>query len=603
MAQALLGGRGGTDLAPAPPATVGTRDRHGLAGLLAASALALLALAPLLGRGYVLTYDMVFVPRMQLTRGLLGLGSSVARAVPSDLLVALGSRVLPADVLQKLVLLGIFVAGGWGAARLAPATTAAGGAAAAALYVWNAGVYERLLMGHWALLVSYAALPWVVSAAISFRQGGPVRGLVAGLAVAALGSPPGGVIATATALLVVAWPPRPAHPNPRRLRAAAVVLAAGLLLNAPWWVPSMLRPGGVPVRPEGAAAFASRPDGPLGTLGSLLSLGGIWNARVVPPGHGSWLWWPGFAVVLVIAALGWRAILRRWPRGAALGLLAAAAVGLVVAAAYAVPGLRELVGLTVAHLPGGGLVRDAQKFVAPLALVEAVGFGVGVERLLAATGDRRLRAALAAVLVAAPLLLLPALAWGAAGRLAAVAYPRDFQRARAVMAADPAAGDVLVLPWHLYLPFPWNGGRVVLDPAQRFFTRHAVTNDDLELAGVTVPGEEPASARLAPLVNGTAPLGPALAAEGIRYVLVLKVADWDRYAPRLAGLDTALDGPELSLRRVPGPVPAGPAAPASRGAPAAPVLLADALALATLGWAVCSPTGILRAIRRREPLR
>jgi hypothetical protein len=567
------------------------RDRHGLAGLLAASALALLALAPLLGRGYVLAYDMVFVPRMQLSRELLGLGSSVARAVPSDLLVALGSRVLPADVLQKLVLLGIFVAGGWGAARLAPATTAAGGAAAAALYVWNAGVYERLLMGHWALLVSYAALPWVVSAAITYRRGGRASGLVAGLAVAAFGSPPGGVIAAATALLVVAWPaadardpgdpPRPARPP---LRAAMAVLAAGLLLNAPWWVPSMLRPGGVPVRPEGAAAFASRPDGPLGTLGSLLGLGGIWNARVVPPGHGSWLWWPGFAVVLAIAALGWRAILQRWPRGAALGLLAAAAAGLVVAAAYAVPGLRELVDLTVTHLPGGGLVRDAQKFVAPLALVEAVGFGVGVERLLAATGDRRPRAAFAALLVAAPPLLLPALAWGAAGRLAAVGYPRDWQRARAVMAADPAAGDVLVLPWHLYLPFPWNGGRVVLDPAQRFFTRHAITNDDLELAGATVPGEEPASNRLASLVNGTAPLGPGLAAEGIRYVLVLKVADWERFAPRLAGLATAVDGPELSLHRVP-----GPAAPATRGAPAAPVLLADALALATLAWALGGP--------------
>jgi hypothetical protein len=543
----------------------------------------------------VLVYDMVFVPRMQLTRELLGLGSSVARAVPSDLLVALGSRVLPADVLQKLMLLGIFVAGGWGAARLAPATTAAGGAAAAALYVWNAGVYERLLMGHWALLASYAALPWVVSAAIAFRQSGRVRGLVGGLAVAAFGSPPGGVIAAATALLVVAWPagargpgdpPRPARPP---LRAAAVVLVAGLLLNAPWWVPSMLRPGGVPVRPEGAAAFASRPDGPLGTLGSLLGLGGIWNARVVPPGHGSWLWWPGFVVVLAIAALGWRAILRRWPRGAALGLLAAAAAGLAVAAAYAVPGPRELVDLTVAHLPGGGLVRDAQKFVAPLALVEAVGFGVGVERLLAATGERRLRAALAAVLVAAPLLLLPALAWGAAGRLAAVGYPSDWGRARAVMAADPAAGHVLVLPWHLYLPFPWNGGRVVLDPAQRFFPRHAVTNDDLELAGATVPGEELASARLTPLVNGTAPLGPGLAAEGIRYVLVLKVADWDRYAPRLAGLATAVDGPELSLYRVPGAAPAGPAAPAAQGVPAAPVLLADALALATLAWALGGP--------------
>ncbi len=567
-------------------------DRHGLGGLLAAAALATLALAPLLARGYVLVYDMVFVPRTQLTGELLGLGTSVARAVPSDLLVALGSRALPADVLQKLLLLAIFVAGGWGAARLAPATTAVGGAAAAALYVWNAHVYERLLMGHWALLVSYAALPWVVSAAIAYREGTRgVRGLVVGLAVAACGSPPGGVIAAVTALAVVAWPASRlgarARSAPRRppLRLAAAVLGAGLLLNAPWWVPSVLRPGGVPVRPAGAAAFASRPDGPLGTVGSLLGLGGIWNARVVPPGHGSWLWWPGFAVVLAIAVLGWRVVLRRWPRGAALGLLAAAVAGLVLAAAYAVPGLRALVDLTVQHLPGGGLVRDAQKFVAPLALVEAVGFGVGAERLLAATRGRRTRAALAAILVAAPVLLLPALAWGAAGRLAAVDYPPEWAEARAVMSADPVPGAVLVLPWHLYLALPWNGGRVVLDPAQRWFTRRAVGNDDLELAGATVPGEDPEGARLAPLVTGPAPLAPSLGAAGIRYVLVLKLADWERFTPRLAGLATALDGPGLSLYRVPA-VQAGAATAPAAGAPVAPVLLADALALATLAWAL-----------------
>ena len=57
-------------------------------------------LGPLLHRGYVLTYDMVFVPRQELTRGLLGLDTAVPRAVPADLLVALASRLVPADLVQ-----------------------------------------------------------------------------------------------------------------------------------------------------------------------------------------------------------------------------------------------------------------------------------------------------------------------------------------------------------------------------------------------------------------------------------------------------------------------------------------------------------------------
>jgi hypothetical protein len=346
-----------------------------------------------------------------------------------------------------------------------------------------------------------------------------------------------------------------------------------LAVNAPWLVPSVLRPGGVPVRAEGAAAFASRPDGPLGTVGSLVGLGGIWNAFAVPPGVGSWPWLGGLAVVLAVAVAGLPALWRRLPAGAAGGLLLAAGLGLVLAAAYALPGLRSLVDLVVVHVPGGGLVRDAQKFVAPLALVEAVAFGLGVERLVPALPPRWGRAA-AAGLVAAPVLLLPPLAWGAAGRLAAVPYPDGFARARAVMAVDPVPGAVLVLPWHLYLGFPWNGDRVVLDPAQRWFTRRAVGNDDLELAGTTVPGEDPYGVRLGPVVAGTGPLVPALPGEGIRYVLVLKAADWATWGPRLAGLDPVLDRPALALYRVPArPAEVRPPAP-----PAPPVLLADLLA-------------------------
>jgi hypothetical protein len=565
----------------------------------------------------VLTYDMVFVPRLELTGDLLGLGTAVPRAVPADLLVALASRPVPADLVQKLLLAGVFVGAAAGAARLVPSERTAPRAAAAALYAWNPFVYERLVMGHWSLLVSYAALPWVTAAAVATRggQAGAPRRLVAALAVAALGSPAGGVIAAAVALCVVAAPPWPARrtapasaagapaggaaaapggvaveraaPVAWVARRVGMVVGAALVVNAPWLVPSLLRPGGVPVRPAGAAAFAARPDGPLGTVGSLVGLGGIWNARAVPPGLGSWPWLAGFAVVLAVAAAGLAPLLRRWDRGAAVGLLVAAGLGLLVAAAYAVPGLRDLVDLAVAHLPGGGLVRDAQKFVAPLAVVEAVAFGLGVERLLAAPWGRteaqagRMRRAVAAGLVAAPVLLLPALAWGAAGRLAAVDYPPAFAASRAAMAADPAPGAVLVLPWHLYMAHPWNGDRVVLNPAQRWFTRRAVGNDDLELVGMTVPGEDPWSARLGPLVRSSAPLGPALPAAGVRYVLLFRSADWPVYQPRLTGLEPVVDRPELALYRV----PERPAEVRLPTPPAVPVLAADLLAAAVVLWA------------------
>ncbi len=86
---------------------------------LVSSALALLALGPVLALGYTLTYDMVFVPRLDLGRDDVGLGDGLPRAVPVDAVVAAVTQVVPGQVLQKAVLLATLVLAGAGAGRLA----------------------------------------------------------------------------------------------------------------------------------------------------------------------------------------------------------------------------------------------------------------------------------------------------------------------------------------------------------------------------------------------------------------------------------------------------------------------------------------------------
>ena len=127
---------------------------------------------------------------------------------------------------------------------------------------------------------------------------------------------------------------------------------------------------------------------------------------------------------------------------------------------------------------------------------------------------------------------------------------------------------------------------MVLDPAQRWFTRRAVGNDDLELVGLTVPGEDPYGNRLGPLVRGSATLAPALPGAGIRYVLVFKEGDWTVWPARLDGLVPTLDRPELALYRV----PAQPAEVRFTTPPVAPVVAADLLVLALLVWACAGPS-------------
>ncbi len=175
--------------------------------------LVLLLAAPLLRPGYLLLRDAVSTPRSYVSANALGL-TSAPRATPQDFAVALASHLVDGGVVVKaLLLLGLWLAG-WGAARLVatalPAAGAAGQFVAITLAIWNPYVAERLLQGHWSLLVGYGCLPWVATAMLTMRTtvGAGWFGLF-GLAfwVALAGLTPSGLLLAATvAVVCVAMP-------------------------------------------------------------------------------------------------------------------------------------------------------------------------------------------------------------------------------------------------------------------------------------------------------------------------------------------------------------------------------------------------------------
>ncbi len=533
-------------------------------GLLAGGVLSLALLAPLLGPGLVLVRDMVFVPRLPLTAELLGL-DGVPRAVPSDLLVALGSRVLPGGWLQDVVLLATVVGGAWGAARLAPTAGAAGALTAATAYGWSAYLHERLLLGQWALLVGWAVLPWAAWAALDWRRGGSWHRPVLCLAVAACGGASAGLLVAL--VVVVCGKPLPA-------------IGATAVLALPWVVPALLADGLAAGDPAGVAAFASRSDTPFGLLVSLLTGGGVWAPAAVPPGRAAGS--VAALLVLLLAAVGLRRLRTR------LGdrLLVAAATGLLLALLGSLPLLSDALRWAVEHVPATGLLRDGQKWVAPVVLLVAAAAATGVE----AVQERlpgRVRAAAGLLAVLAPLAALPGGAWGESGRLQTSRLPTDWT----TVTARATQGPVLVLPWTLYRAFPWTGDRTVLDPAPRLLVPRAVVDDDLPLSTGEVQGEDPLAARLDAAASSGEPLEPALRKEGVAMVLVERTtrgAERDTQERQVAGLDLVVETRELALYAVRGPS-REPERP-----PVVPVLLGDAAAVGLAGAAGAT------ALRRRQ---
>ena len=547
-------------------------------GLAVGLVLGLLALGPGLRRGFLLSYDMVIVPREPFTAAMAGLTGGPPRAVPSDAVVAVASRVLPADVVQKLILLAVFMLACSGVTALLAREPWFARVAAAVFYAWNPFVAERLIIGQWALLLGYAGLPWALRAVTAHRVAS-WRG-AGRLGLALLPAAVGGFAAmTVSALVVVPAAVLSRSSAGRRLAAAASALAVLTTLSLPWLIPSLLRT--MYADPAGAAAFAARADTPFGTFGSLVMLGGMWNAQTVPAGYGGWsvLW---LALVLAAAAAYIVFALRppggatprtpRWPKGLVTssrglgrrwpGLGFAAVAGLAIAAAGATaPGQAVLRGVT-GLWPGFAILRDGQQFVAPMALAVALGAGLLVTwvarpRQAAAesrSGADRIRAdraglAIAVAVTLAPALLLPGLAWGAAGRLRPVWYPAAYPGVARMIDGSRARGDVLLLPWAAYRRPAWNGDRALLDPWPRLLSREVIWNDGAQIGRTALQPDDPAARRLNRVITGAGPLTGALTKAGVRFVIV---DSGGSLAARLPGCTVIAARPGLVVYPVPG---------------------------------------------------
>ncbi|GAA2622900.1 hypothetical protein SMC26_01395 [Actinomadura fulvescens] len=562
------------------------RARHGVAAF-TGLVLGLLAIGPGLAPGFVLSFDMVFVPDPVFSRMTFGLTGTVPRHVPSDAFVTALATVLPADAVQKLVLLAIFVMACTAAASLVPSERLAPRLAAGVLYAWNPFVAERLLLGHWAFLLGYAALPWVVGAAARSAEPGGGARLVRALIPAAIGGFAAMAISALTALAVAAV-------GGERGRALARTAAALVVLSLPWLVTGWLRPAGMPGDGVGVEAFAARADTPFGALGSLFLLGGAWNRETVPAGYGAPITAAAWLLVVVAAVLAYG----RWCRSAwARGVALAAGAGFVLASLGAVvPGLlRWAIGLW----PGFAVLRDGQQYVAPLAVLVAVGLGVLVERAVTGRWADTSGAVLAIFAILAPVVLLPTLAWGAAGRLKAVDYPAEWAAARTLVEADSVPGDVLVLPWATYRSYGWNGGRTSLDALPRYLGRRVIISDAVMIGSLTVRAEDPRARRLDEAVRAGGPLTERLRAAGIRYVaLDAETSAANPARQRLAGATPVLDRPDLVLYRIEAPVKAE-----DGGAPVWSAVLAWTIVIGVILWSFFVPASRLTPCFLRRPRR
>lgn len=485
-------------------------------------ALTLAITAPLLAPGYLLLRDAVSTPRAYLTDAALGLTEAAPRALPQDFLVAVASHVVDGGIVVKLLLIAGLWLAGWGAATLAevavPDAGLPGQFVAATLAVWNPYVAERLLQGHWSLLVGYGCLPWVAAAVLRLRTGGLERSdpgrawatdggwwpVLFWTSLAGL-TPTGLMLAATVALACCAAP----GAGRSRVRCAAASLGAAVVGALPWLVAPLMAGSLSSTQAAGVQEFAARAEPGLGTLLSLAGLGGIWNGQAVPDSRTTLFAVVATAVLLGVVALGLPTAARH---RASRPLVVLAAVAVLAPALMATgPGLAAVEAIARA-VPGLGVLRDAQKWVA-LALP---GYAVSGAAAVLALQRRVPRGVAAAVCCLAVVVVLPDLAWGVGGKVTSVRYPAGWTTAAAIVNADPR--PVAVLPPDSMRHFRWAGDAPVLDPLPRWVSADVLTTGDLNIGGRTVPGEGERARKVQDMVLAGAGV-EELAAAGVGWVV------------------------------------------------------------------------------------
>lgn len=493
--------------------------------------LGLLILLPLLRPGYILTFDMTWGP----IRPAQSIWSNTY--VLNELLRLL-AVIMPAWLVQKLLLLAIFALAGIGAHRLAALAPNGAGTwvpyAAGLVYVLNPFVYTRFMTGQWLVLAGYALAPWVVAALWrlwnqqSWHRAWPavlwlgVLGLFSihlfGMAL---------IIATGVVLAACvtrAW---------RRLRWLGVAIGCAVAVNA-WWIVGILLGNEVSERiagfgPDQLQAFATQASVLQNVPLSAVLLQGFWadgQGRYLLPSSGGWLWGVTATLLLTAVCIG---IYRIWYLRDRLGLtlMAIGISSLILALGTGWSVTAPLAEWMSAHLPFYAGFREPQKWLVGLALLYAYGFAAGLTHC--ATWLRPVWRDYVAVLMVVPAVFGGVLLFGGRGQLVSSHYPAGWLETRQVLRQRPESSAVLVLPWNMYLPVSFTN-RTVANPARQYFAGPLLISNDPELRGVA-PEQGDAlhqqAAAFATRRDGRA--WQYLRDHDVTRVLVLKEHDWQRY--------------------------------------------------------------------------
>ena len=515
------------------------------------SLLALAILGPFLKPGYILTLDMVFVPHFDSSSFVYGLDEWwPSNYTPVIFLIQLGSKLVPAWLIQKAILFLAFFFAGLGAHRLFP-YRGSGAYFAGLLYMINPFTYARFLAGHWGLLVAYAVTPFAIKAFIELLERGGKRDVIK---VVLLSTLVGIVLVHGYFLLFLAFlviflvrviakrrePAKLLHASKCMGISAAIFLALSLYWLVPYLTASKTLIQGI--GPEDLLFFAPKAVSGFGTAFDVASMHGFWREGYLYTKDILPVWWLLFAFILLLAVYGFLVKYRHQRLGwVVVSFAVLGVVSYLLALGAASDFTRAPFEWAYEHIPFFRGFRDSQKFVALLCLAYAFLGGLGVREIIKPLRRLKLKRKLpvAGVMTLAIMLVLSPIAYsfsifGFQGQLGTTDYPQEWYEVNEYLNQDDEDFQVLFMPWHLYMDFSWlpNRDKRLWNPALQFFDKPIIAGDNIELPDLYSQVEYPVSKYVEFLLDNRDDIenvGELLAPLNVKYIILAHEADYEAY--------------------------------------------------------------------------
>ncbi|HZM63767.1 MAG TPA: hypothetical protein VFB59_01390 [Candidatus Saccharimonadales bacterium] len=507
---------------------------------------ALAVMLPLLRPGFILTLDMVFTPTLHMPE-------SVTASWPFHALLYGLNAILPSEIIQKLLLFGIFILAGVGMHRLVrllqPKQASWGIYFASIFFMLNPFTYSRFMAGQYIVLLGYALLPWFARLLLQYMHRPGLKdalklgGLATLIGIISIHMLAAVALLSLAALGIVLW--RYRSKVKAFAKYGAVALGLFLVLSSYWVVPLALGQSSTAqtigsFTAADTAAFETRGSNPAVRVLHILRLQGFWGestAQFLLPQQVTILWGLLTLAILGLVIMG-LVVLWRQSKPLAVFFGTSLLVAILMAAG-------------LAPLPPG--LREPHKMVAVVALGYAAFAAFGVDMLLRWLREKTETAFIigAVAILIVPFLFMRVMLWGFHGQLVPRHYPAEWATLNQQLAKDTSNSAVLFLPWYQYLSFDFSG-RIIANPAPAFFDKEIIASTDPEFGGAVSSHADPRETTIKNILNEakTQPnLAEHLAAQNIKYILLAKEVDYQQYdfIVTQPGIEQMLDNDRLTL--------------------------------------------------------